>query len=109
MEAPIACTLDTEAAHDRIGEWRAVGVRSVASAYRYGPGRLELTLLPDADVESILRLARQEVACCAFFRFSLTIAAESVTLAIGVPDEASSVLDQFASAVSRGVSAARDT
>jgi hypothetical protein len=108
METPIACTLESEAARARIEEWRAVGVRSVGSAYRDGPGRLELTLLPDADVGSILRLAQQEVACCAFFRFSFTVAPESVTLAIGVPDEASPVLDAFASLVARGVSAGRD-
>lgn len=108
METPIACTLDADSARARIEEWRAVGVRAVGSALRAGPGRLELTLLPDADVGSILRLAQQEVACCAFFRFSFTVGPESVTVVIGVPEEASSVLDQFAAVVSRGVSAGRD-
>jgi len=99
VETPIACTLDADSARARIEEWRAVGVRSVARARRAGPGRLELTLLADADVGSILGLAQQELACCAFFRFSFRVAPESVTLVVGVPDEASSVLDQFASVV----------
>ncbi len=108
METPIACTLDEDSARARIEEWRSVGARAVGSALRDGPGRLELALLPDADVGSILRLAQQEVACCAFFRFSFTVAPDSVTLVIGVPDAASPVLDQFASVVSRGVSVGRD-
>ncbi len=100
METPTACTLDADSARARIEEWQAVGVRAVGHARRAGPGRLELTLLPDADVGSILRLAQEEVACCAFFRFSFTVDPESVTVAISVPDEASSILDQFASVLS---------
>jgi MerR family transcriptional regulator, copper efflux regulator len=100
VETPITCALDADSARARIEEWQAVGVRAVGRARRVAPGRLELTLLPDADVGSILRLAREEVACCAFFRFTFTVDSESVTLVIGVPDEASSILDQFASVLS---------
>ncbi len=101
VESPIACTLDADSVRARIEQWRAVGDRAVGSTLRAGPGRLELTLLPEADVGSVLRLAQEEVACCAFFRFSFTVAPESVTVVIGVPDEAAPVLDQFASLLAR--------
>ena len=71
--------------------------RVMDGAERVSPNRLELTLLPDADIGSIISLAQREAACCAFFSFSVQIQADHLVLAVEVPNDAVEILDQLVS------------
>jgi hypothetical protein len=98
VEIPIACTLETGAAQQRVDRWRQVLSVAVARTERVTPDRLSCGLKADlADLQALVILAQEEKACCPFFSFSLEIEADSLTLLVGVPDEAVTVLDQFAS------------
>lgn len=55
-----------------------------------------MRLVDDAElVSEVLALARQEKACCPFFDFTLRIECDALTLLVGVPAEAASVLDEL--------------
>jgi hypothetical protein len=69
----------------------------VSGSERVSPNRLELSLLPDTDIVSVISLAQREAACCAFFSFAIEIEADRLVLAIEVPNEAVEILDQLAS------------
>lgn len=62
---------------------------------RVSPNRLELSLLPDADIESVVGLAQREIACCSFFSFAIEIQADRLVLAVEVPNDAIEILDQL--------------
>jgi hypothetical protein len=79
----------------QLGEWDEVLLQSVAGSERTAPGRLELTLVPDADIGALSALARREVACCPFFSFTLVIRTDQLMLAVEVPDDAVEILDQL--------------
>ncbi len=97
MEPPIACTLDVDEAGQRVERWRQVLSVAVARTERAAPGRLSCVLRTDlADLQSLVLLAQEEKACCRFFSFSFEIEADSVTMVVGVPDDAVTVLDGFA-------------
>ena len=66
-------------------------------AERVSPNRLELGLLPNADVESVISLAQREAACCAFFSFAIEIQADRLVLVVEVPNDAVEILDQLIS------------
>jgi hypothetical protein len=66
-------------------------------AERVSPNRLELSLLPDADIGSVISLAQREAACCAFFSFAIEIQADRLVLAVEVPNDAVEILDQLVS------------
>jgi len=97
MKVPIACTLRPAEASHQLDEWRQVLRRVVGGAERASVNRLELSLLPDADIESLVRLAQREVACCAFFSFAIEIQADRLVLTVEVPDGAVEVLDELGS------------
>jgi len=97
VRIPIACTLEAGDARAQLGEWQAVLRAVVDSSERPSANRLELSLLPDADVGSVISLAQREAACCAFFSFTLEIQADSLVLSVEVPDEAVGILDQLVS------------
>lgn len=67
----------------------------MSGSERVSPNRLELVLTTDVDIDSVVRLAQREAACCPFFTFTVDIGAERVVLAVHVPDDAIEVLDQF--------------
>jgi hypothetical protein len=97
VRVPIACTLTVDDAATRIDEWRAVLDRSIASVHRTSPTEIVLTLRDDrAGLDDLVGLARREVACCAFFDFTLDIAVDAVALVVTVPADAAGVLDDFA-------------
>ncbi len=96
MNIPIACTLQPSDARSQLGEWQELHGRAIGRTERVSPTRLELTLLPQPDIESIIDLARREVACCPFFSFAIEIHAEHLVLAVNVPDDAIGILDQLA-------------
>jgi hypothetical protein len=96
MEIPIACTLGATEALTQFGEWKDLLSQLATNTSRTAPGRLEIILPTDlTNVTALIQLAQREKACCAFFDFTLEINAERVTLAIDVPLEASSILDDF--------------
>ena len=74
----------------------------VAGSQRISPNRLELTIMPNADIGSVISLAQREVACCPFFSFTLEIQAECLMLAIEVPNDAVDVLDQLVNVTATG-------
>jgi len=96
MDIPIACRLGPQEARSQITEWDGLLTDAVTRRRRVAPGRLDLHLRPDFDqVDALVRLARREATCCAFFTFSLSIEPEALTLVIEVPDEAGSILDEL--------------
>jgi hypothetical protein len=97
VKIPIACTLEPGDARSQFGEWEEVLRRVVDGSQRVSPNRLELRLLPDADVGSLISLAQREAACCAFFSFTVVIHADRLVLTVEVPDDAIEVLDQLVS------------
>jgi hypothetical protein len=102
VKVPIACTLEPSDARAQLGEWQEVLGRAVGGSERVSPNRLELTLVPNADIGSVVSLAQREVACCPFFAFTLQIQAEHVVLAIEVPNDAVGVLDQLVNVTATG-------
>ena len=93
VRIPIACTLQPSDARSQLGEWREVLPRVTNSADRVSPTRLELTIKPDSDIGPLVNLAQREVACCAFFSFSIEIQADRLVLAVEVPEDAVEILD----------------
>jgi hypothetical protein len=94
-DVPIACSLTPDAAAGRLDEWRAMFDRTVEATRRIGATRLELRLRSGADVSAVVDLARREVSCCPFFRFTLEVDVDNLTLVVEVPPEAEAVLDDF--------------
>ena len=99
MKIPIACTLEPGAARLQLGEWQDTVCQAVRSSVRVSANRLELGLLPGAEVEPIVHLAQRETRCCPFFTFSLEIHAERLTLVVEATDEAVEALDQVVSSL----------
>ncbi len=95
MNVPIACTLQPSDARSQLGEWQELGGRVSERAERVSPTRLELTLVPGADIAPVIDLAQREIACCSFFSFALEIQVEHLVLVVEVPAEAAGILDQL--------------
>jgi len=103
VKVRVACTLGQEEAGQRVEDWRSALSTSVTQAERPSPERLVLTLTADpSSTEQLVRLARLEKRCCAFFSFKFEIEQEAVLFTIEVPSDASAVLDDFACLVSGG-------
>jgi hypothetical protein len=97
MEIPVACTLESGEASERIEQWRRTLRGQVAAVDRGQPARIRLMLRLDHErIASLVHLAQQEKGCCPFFTFGLEIEAETVILVVGAPDEAAGLLDDFA-------------
>lgn len=93
----MACALEAGAARQRVDRWRQLLSVAVARTERVAPGRLSCGLKADlAGLQELVLLAQEEKACCPFFSFSFEIEADRVNLVVGVPDDAVTVLDQFA-------------
>jgi hypothetical protein len=103
VETPLACTLGPAAVGPRIEQWRNVLSRAVTHADRVPPDRLACELHADlADLRNLALLAQAEKACCGFFTFSFEVDVDVVTMVVSVPDEATPLLDQFATLASTG-------
>lgn len=101
MEIPLACTLGPAAIEPRIEQWRHTLARGVTRAERVAPDRLACELQADlADLRALAVLAQEEKACCGFFTFSFEVEVGAVTMMVGVPDNATAILDQFATLMS---------
>lgn len=93
---PVACNLDDQAAFALLEEWRALLAGATVTRQRVSPTELAFGLSEDpAQLETVVRLARREKACCPFFDFTLRIGADVLTLTISVPDQAATLLDRF--------------
>ena len=99
MKIPIACVLEPPVARSQLGEWQDMVRHAVGSSVRVSSNRLELGLLPGAELQQIVELAKRESACCPFFTFSLAIHAERLILTVEVTDDAVEVLDQVVSSI----------
>jgi hypothetical protein len=97
VRTPISCSLGPDDARSQLGEWQDVLLRDVDGSRRVSPNRLELDILPDSDIGSLIRLAQREAACCPFFTFTVGIGAERLVLVVEVPDNAVEMLDQLVS------------
>jgi hypothetical protein len=96
VRVPIACTLATDDASDRIEEWRRFLNRSDVVADRTSGEQLRIRLGPlKEDLLAAVDLAERERACCEFFQFSVELGPESRWLVVGVPPEAIGILDDF--------------
>ncbi len=65
------CSLDSADLPHRMAEWRAV--RDHASLVEEIPGGVRLRFEAGEPMAPIADLAAREAACCAFYRFGLTI------------------------------------
>jgi DNA-binding transcriptional MerR regulator len=84
--APIVCTLEPEAAPDRLREWQAVFDH--IETRRVTPDGVTLRFPRDpAVLAAVAAVAAKEVACCSFFTFALTIDAQSVWLSVAAPPD----------------------
>ena len=52
-----------------------------------------------ALLEALIQLAQREKACCPFFGFTILIGADSLSLHVSVPEDASWLLGEFARSV----------
>ncbi len=93
-EASIACTLGADDVPQRVSQWHAVAAAAVArSATEAG---VRLTLPPSADLASrVASLAAAETRCCSFFRMTLTMASDALTLDIECPTAARPLLEEL--------------
>jgi hypothetical protein len=81
------CTLARAGQLARVAEFDRLFAEMVVRAERPAPTRLRLELRRDpAAVRRAAELAVAETACCSFFTFTLTAAADRLFLEIAVPD-----------------------
>ena len=86
-EPPIVCTLEPDAAPERLREWQSV--LDHVETRRAIPDGVTLRFPRDPDVLAVLAsVAAKEVACCSFFTFTLTIDAGGASLAVAAPADA---------------------
>ena len=85
IDPPIACTLGAEAMPARIVQWQTALAR-VVSRERIDGG-VRLVMSADASLGALVELANAEQACCAFFDFTLRLAAEGPALEVRAPAE----------------------
>lgn len=98
MRIPIACTLTAADAKSRGDEWREFLATSATASERLSGHQLRVRLTLEPGVlDAAVDLARREKTCCAFFDFSIDVAADQLWLRVAVPPEASGILDDFAS------------
>jgi hypothetical protein len=92
-----ACTLPTTERPLRLAEFDTLFATAARSVERLGPTHVRMRLTGDAGLADTVRdLTAREAACCSFFRFTVTPAAEAVTLDIEVPAAYADVLDALA-------------
>ncbi|MCU1359540.1 MAG: putative MerR family transcriptional regulator [Ilumatobacteraceae bacterium] len=84
--APIACTLDAAAVHDRLDDWRTMLSHVAGRAEIDGGMRLELAA--DTPLAHLMQLVTAEQRCCQFFRFAITVDDRGVALEVTAPADA---------------------
>jgi hypothetical protein len=96
VSIPVACTLTSEGARDRVEEWRRFLRNSIGATESPNQRELRLRLSPSSDVLlEAVHLAQREKACCAFFEFTIEVHSDARWLVVSVPPEATSILSDF--------------
>ena len=96
VEPPVACSLGTAELTDRLAEWRRVLAGATGRVHGVGPHDVVLRLGPETSAAELAALCAEEVACCPFFAFDLTIDVNGLQLRVAVPVGAEAVLADFA-------------
>jgi DNA-binding transcriptional MerR regulator len=86
----IACTLEHGAMPGRIADWQAA-LEHVERREALDGG-IRLTFGPGADLREILRLARDENACCSFFSFAFTVDGRGTAVEVRAPADADAIV-----------------
>jgi hypothetical protein len=79
----IACTLERGAMPGRLANWQAALER--VERREALQGGIRLTLGPGSDIADVVRLARDEIACCSFFSFAITVDGRGTALEVRAP------------------------
>jgi hypothetical protein len=90
-----ACTLPTAQRPLRVAEFGDLFATAVRGVERPAPQWLRLRLAPAAEA-SARELTARESACCAFFDFRFSPAADELLLDVRVPAARTDVLDGLA-------------
>jgi hypothetical protein len=99
---PEVCTLPTVDRPVRVAEFDALFARGLTAQERVSPTVLRWTL--DPGVELTARdLTARETACCSFFSFEFTAAADAVQLEVTVPPGQVEVLNALAARAAAGL------
>ena len=89
---PIACSLTGGEMTDRLDQWRRVLAGGTPQRRTDGSVRVAL------DVDRLPELAAlivEEIRCCPFFTFTLTVTHSGVQLEATAPDDARPLLDEL--------------
>jgi len=102
MRVPIACTLTSESAAVRLGEWRRFFSDFTAAAEQSSDVQLRVRLTNSTQaLQAAVDLARREKTCCAFFDFSVDVQADACWFCVTVPPDATDTLADFVSLLPR--------
>jgi hypothetical protein len=102
---PESCTLPLAQRPLRLAEFDALFASGLTAQRRMSPTVLRWTLGPRVE-QAARDLAVRETACCSFFTFHFTGAANAVHLDIEVPPTQVMVLDAVATRASAGMASA---
>lgn len=91
---PVACTLDGAIMGDRIEEWHDLLARATLREATDGGLRVTFPVGPELAAE-VSRLAAAEVACCAFYEFTVELTPRSVVLTVRAPSEAADLVAEL--------------
>lgn len=89
-EPEFSCTLKPKLVNDRTDTWQLTVASSTERSRIDGGVRLSFSR--DVDVREMAALAADEQACCDFFRFTISIESDSVTLDVIGPPQAQPVI-----------------
>jgi hypothetical protein len=92
---PEACSLPTAARPLRLAEFDDLFRTALTAQQRLAPTRLRWVLEPAAE-QTARDLTERESACCSFFTFTLTRAADRLLVDVRVPPAYVDVLDALA-------------
>jgi hypothetical protein len=96
VQPPVACSLGTEDARERVEEWRRFFDRSVVGVEYMADERVRFLLGSNpGELTDAVDLAQREKACCPFFDFSIQVEPDRCWLVVAVPAEATAVLADF--------------
>jgi hypothetical protein len=87
----IACTLAAGDVPGRLARWAELAAH--VAERTVVPGGIRVRFDRTVTPATVAALAADEVACCAFLRFSLRLAPGEVTLEVTAPDDAQDVLE----------------
>lgn len=97
VHIPIACTLSSGEATDRIEEWRDLLNLHVIEVVRTATSAQLRLRNDDETFVKAMHLARSEKTCCAFFEFRFLALSDAVWLEVETPDDGAPILDGLTS------------